>query len=84
MTRTVTIYQLSHQLDGGMTWEHYGSKGAADAEARRLSREAIASGEHERGDPGLPVIFEIKVELSREGIAEALNDFVSLTCLNEH
>lgn len=69
----VIAYDVAH------TWWHFATKREAEAKRRELLRDLREIFDHPTCE-----IDAVEVKPTRAGIAEALNDFVSLTCLNEH
>lgn len=77
MARKTTIYRVT-AYGGLIRHYHFARKGAAEA----FIREQMAE-EDRDADWGTPTIHAVEVALNAAGIAEALDRFVTMTCLNE-
>lgn len=77
MAATTKIYRVMTQ-DHMIRHHHFATKREAQAFAREWAKESNPD-----GDFGAPEIDTITVELNARGIAQALDDFIDLTCANE-
>jgi hypothetical protein len=75
------IYLITDMLQRGMTWEFRTTRKLAEAYVADRLAEHEPFGD--RGSSALPEISTWDVRPTRDGITTALNDFVSLICLNE-
>lgn len=75
------IYAIVDQLGGGMTWAFRPTK--KEAQAYVLER-IDGYDKDDLHEVSLPEITEYQVQSGREGMANALNNFIEWTCLNEH
>lgn len=77
MARETTVYRVA-ALGNMIRHYHFPTKRAAMA----FIREEMADPDHDP-DWGEPEIDVVTVTLNAAGVAEALNDFISMTCVNE-
>ncbi len=77
MSANTKIYRVMAQ-DHMVRYWHFASKSAAHAFAKEWNKENNSD-----GDYGEPEIEVVTVPLNARGIAEALDDFISMTCVNE-
>lgn len=77
MTATTKVYRVMAQ-DYMVRHYHFPTKGAAKAFVREWMRESNPD-----GDFDAPEIDVLVVPLNASGIAEALDDFIAITCANE-
>lgn len=77
MAATTKVYRVM-VYDNMIRHYHFATKREAKVFARDWSKENNADGEF-----GVPEIDTLTVSLNARGIADALDDFISLTCANE-
>ena len=77
MSANTKVYRVMVQ-DHMVRHYHFATKGKAKAFGREWTKENDPDGEF-----GAPEIDIVTVPLNAKGIAEALDDFIGMTCANE-
>lgn len=67
--------------DNAHAWYYYGSRKEAEAAARQFRQRYKEDGEYDNATVEIEVI---RVAPTRAGVAQAIQDVIDMTCVNEH